>query len=347
MKKLLITGLLGLGLVFSACGGDGGDSSNNTTPSNTQPIANAGENISAIISDLVTLDGTISNDSDGDNLTFSWALISEPFGSNVSLINSTTVTPSLVPDLAGKYVISLTVNDSTVDSIDDNITITVGDYSTVTSPYTGRIWLDRNLGASQVCISQDDQLCYGDYYQWGRNTDGHEKINSVARNDMLEDKNVLDVGHSYFIKDCAQGYCNWTINEWTINHIDDNGTIRAENWSKPDGTGICPINFRVPTKDELEAETINQSVTNMSGAFDNFLKIPASSFKHQWLGYRYVDYSSGYESSDLWTISIDPEYANTGSAYEPGSFRLSVSPSTASVLGSHRAIGAPVRCIKD
>jgi len=49
-------------------------------------------------------------------------------------------------------------------------------YGTVTSPYTGRVWLDGNLGASQVCTAYNDSTCYGDYYQWGRGTDGHEKI---------------------------------------------------------------------------------------------------------------------------------------------------------------------------
>jgi len=39
-------------------------------------------------------------------------------------------------------------------------------YDVVTSPYTSRVWLDRNLGATQVCTSFDDVDCYGDYYQW-------------------------------------------------------------------------------------------------------------------------------------------------------------------------------------
>lgn len=51
-------------------------------------------------------------------------------------------------------------------------------YGTITSAETGRVWLDRNLGASQVCTSLDDEACYGDYYQWGRAADGHEKFDS-------------------------------------------------------------------------------------------------------------------------------------------------------------------------
>jgi hypothetical protein len=49
-------------------------------------------------------------------------------------------------------------------------------YNMITSPNTGRIWLDRNLGATKVADSKDaaDTDAYGDLYQWGRRKDGHE-----------------------------------------------------------------------------------------------------------------------------------------------------------------------------
>src|SRR5690554_918324 len=37
----------------------------------------------------------------------------------------------------------------------------------ITSPGTGEIWMDRNLGASQVATSSTDEAAYGDLYQWG------------------------------------------------------------------------------------------------------------------------------------------------------------------------------------
>ncbi|MCX8486231.1 MAG: hypothetical protein ORN53_03470, partial [Crocinitomicaceae bacterium] len=45
-------------------------------------------------------------------------------------------------------------------------------YGTVISPYTAKVWMDRNLGASQVATSSNDAASYGDLYQWGRATDG-------------------------------------------------------------------------------------------------------------------------------------------------------------------------------
>jgi hypothetical protein len=43
---------------------------------------------------------------------------------------------------------------------------------------TGRVWMDRNLGASRVAQSPDDNLAYGDLYQWGRFADGYQCRNS-------------------------------------------------------------------------------------------------------------------------------------------------------------------------
>jgi hypothetical protein len=48
---------------------------------------------------------------------------------------------------------------------------------TVTST-TERVWMDRNLGASRVAQSPDDNLAYGDLYQWGRFADGYQCRNS-------------------------------------------------------------------------------------------------------------------------------------------------------------------------
>jgi hypothetical protein len=39
--------------------------------------------------------------------------------------------------------------------------------------------MDRNLGAARVATSSTDEEAYGDLYQWGRGTDGHEKRGSL------------------------------------------------------------------------------------------------------------------------------------------------------------------------
>jgi len=47
-------------------------------------------------------------------------------------------------------------------------------YGYVYNSITSRIWLDKNLGATQVATSSTDASSYGDLYQWGRGTDGHQ-----------------------------------------------------------------------------------------------------------------------------------------------------------------------------
>jgi hypothetical protein len=54
-------------------------------------------------------------------------------------------------------------------------------YKTMKSPRTGRIWLDRNLGATQTqdVNSGTNSAAYGDIYQWGRgNKDKHKSRGS-------------------------------------------------------------------------------------------------------------------------------------------------------------------------
>ncbi len=46
----------------------------------------------------------------------------------------------------------------------------------VNNPVTGKVWMDRNLEASQVADSLTDYNSCGDLYQWGRGSDGHQTI---------------------------------------------------------------------------------------------------------------------------------------------------------------------------
>ncbi|GAG21048.1 unnamed protein product, partial [marine sediment metagenome] len=73
---------------------------------------------------LVALDGSDSSDADGDTLTYSWSFTSMPVGSGATLSDATVVNPSFTADVNGTYVISLVVNDGTVDSSPNTVTIT-------------------------------------------------------------------------------------------------------------------------------------------------------------------------------------------------------------------------------
>ncbi len=86
------------------------------TSGNVAPTANAGANQYVQPQTSVTLDGSASSDGNGDPLTYRWSMTSKPEGSTASLSSSTAVYPTFVADKEGDYVVSLVVNDGTVDS---------------------------------------------------------------------------------------------------------------------------------------------------------------------------------------------------------------------------------------
>ncbi len=91
---------------------------------NSAPTANAGANFSVGEGDFVQLDGSSSSDVDGDSLSYTWSFTSRPSGSSASLSGSSSVNPSFTADVAGNYVVQLTVSDGQLSSNPDSVTVT-------------------------------------------------------------------------------------------------------------------------------------------------------------------------------------------------------------------------------
>lgn len=94
-----------------------------TTGGNTAPVANAGPDQSVQVGAMVTLNGSGSTDADRNPLTYNWSFVSIPSGSAATLSNPTAARPAFVADKAGSYVMQLVVNDGTVNSQPDTVTI--------------------------------------------------------------------------------------------------------------------------------------------------------------------------------------------------------------------------------
>lgn len=259
-------------------------------------------------------------------------------GGDSSLFNidSSTgvVTFKTAPDYETKtsYTFTATATDAKNNVSTQTITININDvaeapsithngvsYQFVTSPLTGEIWLDKNLGASQVCTSATDIACFGDYYQWGRSSDGHEK--STATTTATQATTITSVGNQFITV---------IAGDWTT--ADSDGALRSANWSKTDGTSICPSGFRVPTLVELQAEFPDSSYKSYS----SFLKIPASKVRSK-DGSMY-DGMGGY--SALWASdAVSGNHANRIYFY-------GTDVSMADGLND-KASGYSIRCIKN
>lgn len=292
--------------------------------SNTTPVAND-QNISV---DMDSTDNTITlSGSDADSDTLTYTIASNPANGSLS-----GTAPNVLYTPSGGYMgndsFTFTVNDGTDDSAVATVNITVGFFE-VTSPFTSRVWMDRNLGASQVCTDYNDTLCYGDYYQWGREADGHHELNSTTTTILATD--YINVG-SDLILDIN------TTGDWVTAGVDDDKTLRSFNWSKTDGTSICPIGFRVPTSLELMAEfdPVVYDVNTSEYLYEdiNFLKVSKSGFRSPTDGnyteqgfYVYL-YASGDVNETILFIDPDPFSGFHG-------------------LSTGVTSGKNVRCIKD
>lgn len=208
------------------------------------------------------------------------------------------------------------------------------EYNVITSPITNKQWLDRNLGATQVCTSSSDKLCYGDYYQWGRLSDGHEKYNSNVI--FKEVTSISNVWSEDFITSSYEYNNDWAFK------IDSTGSLRIIQWNKVDGTSICPKGFYVPTMNELKAETLDYSginnlitgavkVKNSTTAFENFLKLPTAGGR---------DSSEGLFNKEPWGILW------TNSIKDNSSYIMDFNNREAKITQGARTLGFPVRCIK-
>jgi len=82
------------------------------------PVARAGDDTSASIGKLVTLDGRASYDVDGDALSYTWRSISGP---SLELSRAGTAQPTVRATSAGRAVIGLVVGDGTNSSPEDTM----------------------------------------------------------------------------------------------------------------------------------------------------------------------------------------------------------------------------------
>ncbi len=90
---------------------------------NKSPIANAGKDLTALLGEKISLDGSASIDPDNNPLTYHWSLTEKPTNSAASLVAADTANPQFSIDVLGDYRAQLIVNDGIIDSLPANIAI--------------------------------------------------------------------------------------------------------------------------------------------------------------------------------------------------------------------------------
>lgn len=192
----------------------------------------------------------------------------------------------------------------------------------VINPVTGKTWMDRNLGASQVATSSTDALAYGDLYQWGRRADGHQCRNSATTSTL---SSTDQPSHGNFIR-----------NSW--GNLDWRNPQNNNLWQGTTGiNNPCPNGYRLPTDSELNNESLSWNTLNALGAYNSPLKLTMAGARNYQNGSTLSVGSYGF----YWNSTVSGEHS-----------RLlgfnSNSTSAGSGTGSDgRASGLSVRCIKN
>ena len=103
---------------------------------NVAPVATLGPDQSVTTGMLVYLDGSGSSDADNDALTYIWTLASKPVGSASALSQNgpSANRPFFSADLAGTYVVTLTVSDGILVSATATVSITASNASVAVVP---------------------------------------------------------------------------------------------------------------------------------------------------------------------------------------------------------------------
>jgi uncharacterized protein (TIGR02145 family) len=186
---------------------------------------------------------------------------------------------------------------------------------TITSSGTGKTWMNRNLGATQVASSSTDAASYGDLYQWGRNSDGHQIRTSIIAGGPVASGSE---GSNFIINS----------SDWLSTRDDTRWNGSTKGAHDP-----CPDGFRVPTVAEWQAELNNFESNSADGAYNSPLKLPAAGFRYYSNGVLNFVGSRGY----YWSSTVIGTYARYLHFYS----------SNASMSSGGRANGFSVRCIKE
>jgi hypothetical protein len=216
---------------------------------NSAPVANAGLDQSVYVGNTVTLDGSGSSDVDGNALSYSWSFTSMPAGSTAALNDTTSANPTFTVDKAGTYVASLIVNDGTVNSAPDTITISTINVAPVADAGSDQ---SVNVGDSVTLNGGGSSDADGDTitYSWSFTTKPSGSTAALSGATSANPTFTADKVGTYVV--------SLMVNDGTVNSSPDTVTITAN---------AVTINVEV----SIKPETIN---LKSKGKFKAFIELP-------------------------------------------------------------------------
>ncbi len=180
---------------------------------------------------------------------------------------------------------------------------------------TGKVWMDRNLGAINASTNVQNESGYGHLYQWGRSADGHQMRTSLT---TTTQSSVLVPEHGLFVA----GSSNWLTN------LNDNLWQGEQGENNP-----CPDGFRLPSSAEWDAERVAWNQDNANGAFASVLKLSVGGRREHGTGNLFGVGSGGF----FWSSTVNGEFVQV----------LNITSSLAQIVPFVRSRGYSVRCIKN
>ena len=168
------------------------------------PIANAGTNVSVILpSSTAVLDGSASNDPEGEDISYNWEQIYGP--SIIAFESQTSASPNISNLVEGVYKCKLTVHDGTYQDSDEVLVIVsengnVSPTISITSPSNNKAFkegeqitisasasdLDGTISlveffSGTTKLGEDNSLPYS--FVWGDATIGNHLVKAIATDD--------------------------------------------------------------------------------------------------------------------------------------------------------------------
>jgi hypothetical protein len=166
---------------------------------NSVPITEAGpDQAITFIGTTVHLDGSQSYDHDGDLITYEWTFASRPPGSNATLFNANTATPTFLADVYGTYLVRLIVRDPWTES-GDTMTVSFANVQPVANAGTSqsaRVGETVTLNGSGSSDANGDPLTF----RWAITSFPNGSVATIADPTAMITTFVPDLAGTYVIQ---------------------------------------------------------------------------------------------------------------------------------------------------